>query len=310
MSSIIFMGTPEFAVPTLRALHNTFTVKAVVTVPDKPQGRGQKVSSSAIKQAAQELGITTILQPVSLRDELFYQELHALQPDIFCVVAFRILPKSIYTLARLGAFNIHGSLLPKYRGAAPINWAIIRGETETGVTSFLLADQVDTGVMIDRKTLSIHDQMTAGELHDAMMPLAAQLAVETTQAMLSGAIYTQQQDDILATNAPKIFREMCEINWLDNANAIKNFIHGLSPYPGAWSMLDGKPCKILRVVLDTNNHLKAGEYLRSDSALYVGCGMHTLRILALQPEGKRAMPTEDFLRGWRSNHSGFFVHSV
>ncbi len=310
MSSIIFMGTPEFAVPTLRALHNEFTVRAVVTVPDKQQGRGQKISSSAVKQAALELGITTILQPESLRDERFHDEVRALQPDILCVVAFRILPRTIYTLARLGAFNIHGSLLPKYRGAAPINWAIIRGEQETGVTSFLLADQVDTGLMLGTKTLPIHSMMTAGELHDAMMPLAAQLAVETTHQLLAGTLHTSPQNDALATTAPKIYREMCRIEWQHSAETIKNFIHGLSPYPGAWSHLDGKTCKILRAETSRDHHLHVGEYLRTDSSLYVGCGSGAIRILSLQPEGKRAMSTEDFLRGWRSEHSGYFTNEI
>lgn len=305
MASIIFMGTPDFAVPTLIALHKEFGVCAVVTVPDKPQGRGLHLQASAVKRAAIELGITTILQPNSLKDEQFQQELYALEPDIMCVVAFRILPAQVYSMARKGAFNIHGSLLPKYRGAAPINWAIIRGEEQTGVTSFLLADKVDTGTMIDRRVVPITDTMTAGELHDALMPRAAELAVQTTHLLLGGTIYPEVQNDAQATTAPKIFRAMCVIDWTQSAIAIRNFIHGLSPSPGAWTLLDGKPCKILRAVVDTQHrHIAPGEYHRYDMALHIGCGTASLRIVTIQPEGKKVMAVEDFLRGWRSAERG------
>jgi methionyl-tRNA formyltransferase len=305
MASIIFMGTPDFAVPTLIALHKEFGVCAVVTVPDKPQGRGLQLQASAVKRAAIELGITTILQPNSLKDEQFQQELYALEPDIMCVVAFRILPAQVYSMARKGAFNIHGSLLPKYRGAAPINWAIIRGEEQTGVTSFLLADKVDTGTMIDRRVVPITDTMTAGELHDALMPRAAELAVQTTHLLLGGTIYPEEQNDAQATTAPKIFRAMCVIDWTQSAIAIRNFIHGLSPSPGAWTLLDGKPCKILRAVVDTQHrHIAPGEYHRYDMALHIGCSTGSLCIVTIQPEGKKVMAVEDFLRGWRSAERG------
>ncbi len=307
------MGTPEFAVATLRAIHAVFPIAAVVTVPDKPKGRGLQVQPSAVKQAALELGITTILQPATLKDEAFEAELRALKPDIIAVVAFRILPPNIFSLPRLGAFNIHGSLLPKYRGAAPINWAIINGERETGVTSFLLAESVDTGSMLGRRVIPIPDGTTAGELHDALMPLAAELAVETCQRLASGTAKPKPQDDIAATKAPKIFRETCKIDWTKPAHEVRSFIHGLSPYPGAWTAFaDGKTAKILRVsAVDWMENAakpltkpEAGEFIVTPDALFISCGEGMLSVQEIQPEGKRAMTTKEFLRGYRGEQHG------
>jgi methionyl-tRNA formyltransferase len=321
MPSIIFMGTPEFAVASLRAVHERFAVRAVVTVPDKPKGRGLQMQPPPVKQAAEELGITTILQPESLKTPEFHAELAALRPDVIAVVAFRILPANIYTLARLGAYNVHGSLLPKFRGAAPINWTIIEGERETGVTSFLLADSVDTGAMLGRRTLPIPDGMTAGELHDAMMPLAAELAVETCEQLLSGTATPLPQDDTHATKAPKIFREMCHIDWTQPAERVRSFIHGLSPHPGAWTTLpDGKTLKILRASIHADIHaehegvsglqageLQAGEFAVWDGVWRVSCGDGVLSLTELQPESKRAMPISEYLRGYRGAERGRFV---
>lgn len=301
------MGTPDFAVASLEAIHRVYPVAAVVTVPDRPQGRGQKLRPSPVKEAAEQLGITTILQPEKLRDEAFRQAMEDLRPDIIAVVAFRILPRSIYSLARLGAFNIHASLLPKYRGAAPINRAIMNGEAETGVTSFLLADAVDTGVMLDVRRMHIPDGMTAGELHDALMPLAAALAVDTCTALVTGTAKGRPQDDTEATQAPKIFRDDCHIPWHRSARDVRNFIHGLSPYPGAWTIMHGKTLKIFRADLQTGTAPAPGAFSIDDTAMIVGCGEGALAIREVQPEGKRPFSIEEFLRGYRGPHQGLLA---
>jgi methionyl-tRNA formyltransferase len=306
--NIVFMGTPEFAVASLQMINRHYPVRAVVTVPDKPKGRGLEVHPSAVKQAALELGIPTILQPISVKEPSFIEALAAIQPDIFAVVAFRILPREVFTLARLGAFNIHGSLLPKYRGAAPINWTIANGETESGVTSFLLADSVDTGSMLGQRTIAIPDGMTAGELHDALMPLSAELALETCQMLASGNITPITQNDIEATKAPKIFRGDCRIDWNKPARVIRNFIHGMSPHPGAWTLLaDGKMLKVMRAAVAENITLPSGSYIQNGVEWFVGCADGTLRLTEIQPEGKRIMLTSEFLRGYRGATEGVFV---
>jgi methionyl-tRNA formyltransferase len=305
---IVFMGTPDFAVASLRAIHARFSVAAVVTVPDKPKGRGQAVQPSAVKEAAQELGITTILQPESLKEPDFINTLTELQPDIIAVVAFRILPHEVYATARLGAFNIHGSLLPKYRGAAPINWAIVSGDAVSGVTSFLLADSVDTGAMLGTRTVAIPDGMTAGELHDALMPLGAELAVETCFMLASGVITPLPQNDAEATKAPKIFRETSRIDWSKPAKPLRNFIHGMSPHPGAWTLApDGKILKIMRCRWQEISGLQVGEFAVSDAEWRVGCGAGEIHIMELQPEGKRVMPVDEYLRGYRGEQQGSFT---
>jgi methionyl-tRNA formyltransferase len=305
--NIVFMGTPDFAVQSLRAIHAQFPVSGVVTVPDKPKGRGLAVHPSAVKAAALELGIPTILQPESLKDADFINALAALKPDIIAVVAFRILPREVYTLARLGAFNIHGSLLPKYRGAAPINWAIINGDAVSGVTSFLLADSVDTGAMLGMRTTPIPDGMTAGELHDALMSLGAELAVETCSMLASGNVTPLPQNDAEATKAPKIFRETCKIDWTKPAKPLRNFIHGLSPYPGAWTtMPDGTTLKIMRCAYTLDSTLHTGEYAIHGTEWRVGCGEGELHLLEIQPEGKRIMLASAYVRGFRGEQQGQF----
>jgi methionyl-tRNA formyltransferase len=306
--NIVFMGTPDFAVASLRAIHERFPITAVVTVPDKPKGRGLTVQPSAVKQAALELGIATILQPESLKEPDFIASLTNLRPDIIAVVAFRILPREVYTAARLGAFNIHGSLLPKYRGAAPINWAIVSGDEVSGVTSFLLADSVDTGAMLGTRTVAIPDGMTAGELHDALMPLGAELAVETCSMLASGKITPMPQNDAAATKAPKIFRETSRIDWSKPAKPLRNFIHGMSPHPGAWTLMpDGKTLKIMRCIWQETSALQAGEFSIHGAEWRVGCGVGEIHITELQPEGKRVMPASEYLRGYRGEQHGFFV---
>lgn len=301
--SIIFMGTPEFSLPSLDAVHNEFGIKAVVTVPDKPKGRGKKMQPPAVKKRAIELGLP-VVQPESLKDPDFLNELAEFEPDIMVVIAFRILPPQVYEIAKIGAFNIHGSLLPKYRGAAPINWAIINGENETGLTSFLLRKKVDTGAMLLQQPLGIPEGSTAGDLHDLMMPVAANLSVDTCRLLIEGNFKTMEQDDSLATPAPKIFPEQCQINWAQHARDLRNFIHGVSPVPGAWTLWDAKRTKILRVEFTACGRGTPGEFFIEDNKMLVHCQKGLLSVIELQAQGKRAMHVNDFLRGYRGPAHG------
>ncbi|HYF01828.1 MAG TPA: methionyl-tRNA formyltransferase [Patescibacteria group bacterium] len=300
---IIFMGTPEFAVPSLRAIHAEFGVAAVVTVPDKPKGRGLKLIPSEVKAAALELGIP-VLQPESVKSPEFAQQIAELQPDIIAVIAFKILPPAVYSQAKLGAFNIHGSLLPKYRGAAPIQWAIINGEKKSGVTSFLLQEKVDTGAILKTREVEIGDGMTAGELYFALMPLAAELAVETCGLLLKGEATPQPQNDEEATPAPKLFREQCKIDWKQKAETVRNFIHGVSPVPGAWTMFEGKRMKILKADLATSMWTAPGEYTIEGEDFIVACNTDAVVLKEIQLEGKPIVKASDFVRGWRGNTTG------
>ena len=294
---IIFMGTPEFAIPSLEAIVNMgYDVPLVVTVPDKPKGRGRKLSPSPVKARAEELGLD-VATPQKLRDPEFIGRLQESEPDVICVVAFRILPEEIFSIPKLGSFNLHGSLLPKYRGAAPINRAIMNGETETGVTTFFLKRKVDTGDVILRKPIPIGPDMTAGELHDIMQDVGAEAVVETLRMIETGNLAAIGQDDEKATPAPKIFREDCRINWGRDAGDIHNFIRGLSPYPGAYTMWNGEQVKVLRSVLTKRNDLDPGEVEVQKESLLVGTRSGDLELLQVQREGKRKMNTADFLRG-------------
>lgn len=303
MAKIVFMGTPDFAVPALQALHQAFGVAAVVTVPDKPQGRGLKIVPSAVKQAAIDLGITDIQQPSKLKDPDFLSWLQAIQPDILCVIAFRILPAEVYRRASLGAFNVHASLLPKYRGAAPINHAIINGETVTGVTSFLLNDVVDTGTILRQITFDIPDGCTAGELYDALKPLAAECAVATCRDLIDGTASPQPQDDALACPAPKVFRETSVIDWTGTARSVRNFIHGHSPVPAAWTHWNGDIVKIFRTSYSPLT-CETGMFRIVDGMLIAGCADGAVVIDEIQLPGKRRMLTSDVLRGYRGPTEG------
>lgn len=302
MANIIFMGTPDFAVPSLRALHQQFGVKAVVTNADKPQGRGLKLIPTPVKNAALDMGIP-ILQPDSLKSPEFAQQLSELSPDIICVIAFKILPKSVYGLAKLGTFNVHGSLLPKYRGAAPIQWSIINGDNETGVTTFLLNDTVDTGSILLQKKQAISHGMTFGELYSEMMPLATEIAVETCELLLSGNAKPIPQDNSLASPAPKIFREHCTINWNLPAQDIVNFIHGVSPIPAAWTLYNKSKIKIFRCEV-SDEQMPVGNYRIDSRSFTVGCGTGSCQILEMQLEGKPKMTVKDFINGFRGEPYG------
>lgn len=291
------MGTPDFAVPSLEILaRNGYTPVAVVTGPDKPRGRGRRVSPTPVKEAAARLGIDTILQPESVRDPEFQAEIRALDADLIVVVAFRILPPEVYTAAKRGAFNLHGSLLPRYRGAAPINRAVMAGETETGVTTFFLRDSVDTGSIILRKSMPIGPDETAGEVHDRMMILGAEAVLETVRQIDAGTVEPRPQDDSLATSAPKIFREDGRIDWTRSAADIHNHIRGLSPYPGAWTHHNGTLIKLYRSRPIARSGAP-GEVIDAEQFI-VGCGDGAVQILELQQEGRKRTRATDFVRGY------------
>lgn len=300
---VVFMGTPEFSVPTLLELSKHYDIPAVVTVPDKPKGRGQKLQASPVKVAAEELGLK-VLQPESSKDESFINELKSLNADIFCIVAFRILPKAVFTLPRIASFNVHTSLLPKYRGAAPINWAIIKGEKKSGVTSFILDENIDTGNIVGTKEIAIGETMTAGELHDGLMPLAAELAVETCEKLLSSKYELIEQDNSMATPAPKIFRDDCKIDFSMSALDLKNFINGMSPIPGAWTEIDGKKIKMLKSELIEDINEKPNHYIIKNGNFLLQTTSGTVKLLVIQPEGKKVMQIKDFLAGYRGNKEG------
>lgn len=253
---IIFMGTPEFAVASLDALvQNNYNVVAVVTVPDKPAGRGQQIQQSAVKKYALENRLP-ILQPEKLKDEQFVAQLKELQADLQIVVAFRMLPEVVWNMPPLGTYNLHGSLLPKYRGAAPINWAIINGETESGVTTFKLKHEIDTGNMLFQAKAPINKDTTAGELHDALMHIGADLILKTVKAIENNDYKLLPQDDSQSIHAPKIFKETCKINWNNKAEQIHNLIRGLSPYPAAYAEL-----------IDSNGDVFTFKIFKSDTEL-------------------------------------------
>lgn len=304
---IVFMGTPEFAAYCLEHLHRVYPIHTVVTIEDKPIGRGLKISESAVKKKAIELGITSILQPTSVKDDEFVQQIESLQPDIIVVIAFKILPKKVYSLSKLGSFNIHGSLLPKYRGAAPIQWAIIRGERTTGVTSFLLTDVVDTGNIIGQRSFAIESNWTAGDLHDAMMPYAAELSVETCKQLIQGNVTPISQNDEDASSAPKLFRENTQIDWNQTTVEVSNFVRGLSPYPIAWTQFEGETMKVHSVKqFEGSINLSPHEYKMIDANFFVGCSDGVISIEKLQLPNKSKMKTEDFLRGFRGKRNGTF----
>lgn len=294
---IIFMGTPEFAIPSLEAIvHAGHDVPLVVSVPDKPKGRGRKLVGSPVKARALELGLE-VATPERLSDPAFVELLRSKHPDLICVVAFRILPEQVYSVPRLGSFNLHGSLLPRYRGAAPIQRAIMAGDSQTGVTTFFLKKKVDTGDMILQKVIAISPDMTAGELHDTMMEVGAAAVAETIRTIESGTLQPLPQDDTAATPAPKIFREDCRINWHRPVVEIHNQVRGLSPYPGAFTEWKGEVLKVLRAAETDVPGLLPGEVQADKNRLFVGTATTALEVLELQREGRRGMKTEEFLRG-------------
>jgi methionyl-tRNA formyltransferase len=294
---IIFMGTPEFAVPSLKRLFESrHQVEAVVTTPDKQRGRGQKVTFTPVKEFALNYNIP-ILQPEKLKDEDFINELEKFDADLFVIVAFRILPVEVFTLPPKGSFNLHGSLLPAYRGAAPIQWALIKGEKETGLTTFALAEKVDTGNIYYQEKVEIKEDDNFGSLHDRMSLQGAEIVFKTVEMIETGNFVLQEQDNSKASPAPKITREIQQIDWNKTAWEINNLIKGLSPSPGAFFYHNNKLIKIYASKL-SKEKLNPGEIRQTKTELFAGCGEGSLEILELQLEGKKRMHTEEFLRGY------------
>ena len=314
---IVFMGTPEFAVTSLRALvEGGYNIVGVVTTPDKPAGRGQKIQQSDVKQYAVEQGLP-VLQPVKLRDPEFQSALEALNPDLGIVIAFRMLPETVWSLPRLGTFNLHASLLPQYRGAAPINWAIINGETETGVTTFLLNHQIDTGDIIGQVRCPILPEDNIGTLYDKLMEIGSGLVLETVEKIAEGNITPIAQSHIPDSElkpAPKIFKEDCLIDWSMEGERIVNFVRGLAPYPAAWSRMykegaEVGSAKIFSVRFTPTEHkCRAGE-VRTDgrSTLEVACKDGWIALEELQLAGKRRMAVRDLLLGLRDAADYWFT---
>jgi methionyl-tRNA formyltransferase len=291
------MGTPEFSIPSLeRIVEAGYNVPLVVTAPDKPRGRGREPSPCPVKKRALELGLD-VASPERLGDSAFLERLRAIEPDVICVVAFRILPESVYSIARLGAFNLHGSLLPRYRGAAPIQRAIMHGEDVTGVTTFFLKKKVDTGNVIARQEIPIGPTMTGGELHDVMKEAGADLVLRTIRMIERGAIEPTAQNDADATPAPKIHPEDCAIDWRRSDVDVYNQIRALSPRPGARTVWNGTLLKILGAHRTDSDRCREGEILIEGDTLLVGTGGFDLALDQIQREGKRSLDTPSFLRG-------------
>ena len=299
------MGTPEFAVePLKRLVDEGYNVVGVVTMPDKPAGRGQHLQESPVKKYALQEDIP-LLQPEKLRDEDFLVQLKMWQADIQVVVAFRMLPEVVWNMPRLGTFNLHASLLPQYRGAAPINWAIINGEKETGVTTFFLKHEIDTGNIILQRSTPIADSDNVGTLYDRLMNMGADLVVETMERITMGDVSTMPQDDSVAVNpAPKIFKEDCKINWNKSAIELHNFVRGLSPYPAAFTEVKNDKGQVLslkvletEVIEDTVSEQPGTLVSDGKKQLYFATEEVYLSIKKLQLAGKKAMTTEELLRG-------------
>ncbi|MDX2195636.1 MAG: methionyl-tRNA formyltransferase [Cytophagales bacterium] len=296
---IVYMGTPDFAVPALEILiDNNYNIAGVVTAPDKPQGRGLQLGESDVKKCAKKHGIP-ILQPALLKSDEFISQLHDLHADLQVVVAFRMLPEVVWNMPRLGTINLHASLLPQYRGAAPINWAIMNGEKETGVTTFFLKQEIDTGDIILQKKEPIYDTDTAGDLYNRLKTLGAQVVLDTVQQIADHKVSAQPQifDKDLKT-APKIYKDMCKIPWHKNAEEVYNFVRGLAPYPTAHCTLNGNYCKIFEVEYSTEDLLSVG-MIASDqkSYLHIGCGQGYVGVKKLQMEGQKILTINQYLSG-------------
>jgi methionyl-tRNA formyltransferase len=300
---LVFMGTPRFAIPSLEKLvHSKHQVVGVITVPDKPKGRGRRLAELPVKEYSKGHNLL-VLTPANMKDEEFVQKLKGLRPDLILVVAFRILPEAVFTIPPRGTVNLHASLLPRYRGAAPINWAIMNGESETGLTTFFIKKKVDTGDMIMQREINIGQEETFGELHDRMADLGAEVLLETVELIDKGEVKPIKQDDSLASAAPKITPENCRIDWSRSTHDIKNQIRGLSPSPGAFTHFRGKILKIFkaRVIGDESFSGDFGRIIESDEkeSIWIKTGRGILSLLEIQPEGKRRMNVSEFVRGYR-----------
>lgn len=307
---IVYMGTPDFAVEPLKVLHeNGFNIVGVITMPDKPAGRGHKIQFSPVKNYALEQGLR-LLQPEKLKDEQFIEELRSLQADLQIVVAFRMLPEVVWGMPRLGTFNLHASLLPQYRGAAPINWAVINGEKETGVTTFFLTHEIDTGKIIQQEKIEILDSDNAGSIHDKLMYKGSALILETVNAIIKGTVQPKPQEELYQSEsdlkpAPKIFKETCKIDFNKETKAVHNQVRGLSPYPAAWCILNtGKEQLATKIyeteMVETPHQLQPGTISTDHKKrLDIATSNGYIRVKELQIPGKKRLSIEDFLRGFK-----------
>ena len=309
---IVFFGTPEFAVESLDQLvQGGYNIVGAVTMPDKPAGRGHKLFQSPVKEYAVAHNIP-LLQPVRLKDEEFLTQLRELHADLFIVIAFRMLPEAVWQMPELGTFNLHASLLPRYRGAAPINWAVINGDKETGVTTFFLKHEIDTGDIIAQERIAIADSDNAGNVHDNLMMLGAKLTLKTVEDIVNGTLTTTPQEQLLngeePTPAPKLFKDTCHIDWTKSAINVHNLVRGLSPYPAAWCEIadadnadnTGLAIKVFTTTIlnEKRNEIVAGTLIADGNRMKAVCGDGTiLEIMELQPAGKRRMNASEFLRG-------------
>ena len=315
--NVVFMGTPDFAVASLDELiEGGVNIVAVVTAPDRPAGRGQQLRQSAVKQYAVEKGLK-VLQPNNLKAEDFINQLKELEVDLNVVVAFRMLPETVWKLPSKGTINLHASLLPQYRGAAPINWAVINGEKETGVTTFFIRKEIDTGEIIDQAKVAITDTETAGSLHDKLMNTGAGLLLNTVQQIITNDISPTPQEQLIKgelKNAPKIFREDCKVNWNDTLDNIYNKIRGLSPYPGAWSNLckDQKniTIKLYKVEKEVISHNNTPGNIDTDGKSYlkVFCSGGAIIVHQLQLAGKKRMQIDELLRGFSLDNKNWKLY--
>jgi len=309
---IIYMGTPDFAVEPLKLLiENNYNVVGVVTNPDKPAGRGQKIQESAVKKYATDKNLK-VLQPHKFRDEIFINEIKSLNADLQIVVAFKMLPEIIWDMPKIGTFNLHASLLPQYRGAAPINWAIINGDTKTGVTTFFLKHEIDTGNIIFQEEINIHENDNAGVIHDKLMHTGAQLVLKTVDAIIDNDFPQINQNEISSSkttikHAPKIFKKDCKIDWQKDINSIHNLIRGLSPYPAAWTEIKKQEenpiqLKIYKTEKEFNTHNNPIGKILTDNKSYLKIAVSGgfLIISELQQAGKKRMPITEFLKGFQN----------
>lgn len=305
---IVFLGTPDFAVESLnRLVKGGYNIVGVVTMPDKIAGRGHKLFQSPVKEYAVAHDLK-LLQPTNLKDEAFVEELRSLKADLQIVIAFRMLPEVVWNMPPMGTFNLHASLLPKYRGAAPINWAVMNGDKETGVTTFFLKHEIDTGDIIQQKKITISRTDNVGDVHDRLMMLGADMVIETVEAILNGSIAPIPQEylcnkGIEATPAPKIFKDTCRVDWSRTTEQIYNHIRGLSPYPAAWTEISNGEDVYSFKIFQTGEpidgmNLKPGEIRIDNNHLWVGCADGALEILSMQLSGKKRMSPADFMRGF------------
>ncbi len=308
---IVFMGTPTFAVESLKALvEGGYDVVGVITMPDKPAGRGHKIQYSPVKEYALSRNLP-LLQPERLKDEAFIEQLRSLKADLQIVVAFRMLPEVVWNMPPLGTFNLHGSLLPQYRGAAPINWAIINGEKETGITTFFLTHEIDTGEIIDKVAIPILPSDNAGTIHDKLMTLGTQLVVRTVDAIRNNTLTRIPQSELvqdvqILRSAPKLTKENCTINWNKPSTDIHNFVRGLSPYPAALTTLhtNGQPPQQVKIfeteiIEDANTHSCGSLSITSDGYLQVATATGAMKVISLQLPGKKRVNSNEWLRGFR-----------